>query len=164
MPGRSVADVGLSTETVRLARVVSRQGGLTGDQVGGLLGDHDDRRVEVARNDRRHDRGIDHAQAHDAADPAFGIDHRVRVAAHAAAARRVVRAFGVGPDPGVDVGIGPHLGARRHLAAAERIEGCLSEDLADNRDTGAHVLGIPRVGEIVEAEAGRGKRIVRGEP
>lgn len=88
----------LSTETARLAWIVSRRGWLAGDQVGGLLGDHDDRRVEIARNDRRHDRGVDHAQAQDAADPAFGIDHGVRVAAHAAAARRVVGAFGVGRE------------------------------------------------------------------
>ena len=35
------------------------------DQVGGLLGDHDRRRVGVARDERRHDRGVDDPQARD---------------------------------------------------------------------------------------------------
>ena len=40
------------------------------DQIGRLLGDHDHRRVGVARGDRRHDRGVGHPQRHRSRAPA----------------------------------------------------------------------------------------------
>ena len=52
---------------------------VTEDQVGALLGDHDRRRVRVAVGDRRHHRGVDDAEAVDAADAQLGIDDRVAV-------------------------------------------------------------------------------------
>ena len=51
-------------------------GVLAADEVGGLLGDHDDRRVDVAADEVGHHRGVDDAQAGDAMDPQLGIDHR----------------------------------------------------------------------------------------
>ena len=48
---------------------------LVPDHVGGLLADHDGRRVGVAADQGRHHRGIDHAQALDAAHFQLRIDH-----------------------------------------------------------------------------------------
>ena len=42
------------------------------DHVGGLLADHDGRRIGVAADQSRHDRGVDHAQAVEAVDPEPG--------------------------------------------------------------------------------------------
>ncbi len=56
--------------------------GAAADQVGGLLGDHDRRRVGVAADERRHDRGVDDAQA---------------LRCRARAARRRRRRVGPGP-------------------------------------------------------------------
>src|SRR4029079_16307808 len=60
------APEGPATES--LARFVPPRGGSTrpclgADHVGGLLADHDGRRIGVAADQRRHDRRIDHAQA-----------------------------------------------------------------------------------------------------
>ena len=51
------------------ARVDSIRPHLAPDHVGGLLADHDGRRVGVAADQGRHDRGIDHAQAFAARKP-----------------------------------------------------------------------------------------------
>ena len=76
---------------IDFARSLGGRGGLrrrhrSAHEVGGLLGDHDRRRVGVAARERRHHRGVDHAQALDALDAQLGVDHR----AHRAGADRVV--------------------------------------------------------------------------
>ena len=45
------------------------------DHIGGLFGDHDGGGVGIARHQVRHDRGVDHAQALDAANAQPLIDH-----------------------------------------------------------------------------------------
>ena len=51
------------------------------DVVRRFLAEHDRRRVEVAVRDRRHDRGIDDAQALEADHPRLRIDHGHRIVA-----------------------------------------------------------------------------------
>src|SRR5215472_12853029 len=72
------------------------------DHIRAALGDHQGGRVGVARGDRRHDRGVDHAQGSDAAHPQARIDHGSGVG---------VRAHPAGPhgmeDGGADVARGP---------------------------------------------------------
>src|SRR6185312_5037272 len=65
------------------------------DEVGGLLGDHDGRPVEVAADDARHDRGVDNAQPLDAAQAQRAVDDRRLVGAHLAGAARVIGAVGL---------------------------------------------------------------------
>src|SRR5258705_8230901 len=60
------------------------------DHVGGLLADHDGWRIGVAADQGRHHRGIDDAQAFNAADLQLWIDHRHRIDAHLAGADRVI--------------------------------------------------------------------------
>ena len=43
------------------------------DHVGGFFGDHDDRRIGVARDQIRHDRAVDHAKAFDYGTPFINI-------------------------------------------------------------------------------------------
>ena len=62
-----------------------------------FLGDHQRGRTGIARGDARHDRGVGDAQTGDAVHAQFGIDHCVRVIAHAASADRVENR---GADPG----------------------------------------------------------------
>jgi len=69
------------------------------DQIGALFSDHDGRRVGVAADDRRHHRGVDDAQAVDAAHVQRGIDDRIFIDAHRACADGVV--FGLRPAPDV---------------------------------------------------------------
>ena len=60
---------------------VHRRGrGAAADQVGGLFGDHDDRRVDVAADEIGHHRGVDDAQRIHAQDPQLGIDDRAGIA------------------------------------------------------------------------------------
>src|SRR5580658_7547757 len=56
------------------------------DHVRTLLADHDRGGVGIAGNDRRHDRGIDHAQTRESAYAQPFIDHGLRILAHAAGA------------------------------------------------------------------------------
>src|SRR4051812_42693958 len=55
---------------------------------GNLLRHHDGRDVGVGARHGRHDRGVDHAEAVEAANPAGAVDHRVAVgrSAHPAGA------------------------------------------------------------------------------
>ena len=49
------------------------------DEIGGLLGDHDHGRVDVAGRKIRHDGGIDHAQPFNAANPQVRIDDSIGI-------------------------------------------------------------------------------------
>src|SRR5229473_7142461 len=60
------------------------------NQVRALLADQDRGGVGVAGDQRRHDRGVDHPQAGDAAHAQFRIDHGVGVGPHPAGADRVI--------------------------------------------------------------------------
>ena len=99
------------------------------DVVGGLFAGHDRRRVEIAVGDAREDRGIGDAQAVDADDAAFRIDHAHRVvgAAHAAGAARVIGAFGMLADEGVELVVASATCLPgRDLPAAKGVEGRLA--------------------------------------
>ena len=75
-------------------------GRVAGDQVGGLLGDHHHRGVDVAVGDEREDRGVDDAEALDAVHPhRRRVDHGHLVDAHLRRARRVQRGLGVRARP-----------------------------------------------------------------
>ena len=93
-------------------------------EVGDALGDHDGGRVGVAADQGRHHRGVDHAQALDAAHAAAAVDHRHRIVvrAHLAGADRVVDRLALGADPLLDLGVGLHRRAGLDLVGAIGIE------------------------------------------
>ena len=107
-----------STTDCRRALIHWRQLGLAAQDVGGALGDHDDRGVDVAADRLGEHRGIDHPQAVDAADAEFGIDHGGIVAADPAGAGGMVDRRRRRADEGVDLVVGAHVGGR-HLPFAE---------------------------------------------
>ena len=111
-------------------------GSLREDQIGGPFGDHHGRGGGIARSDGGHHRGIDHAQAGDAAHLQPRIGHRVRVAvcAHFRGAHRV-------EDGGADfarrmdkVGIGGDLSAGPMLDGAVTAERGRRHDAARQPD------------------------------
>src|ERR1700730_11447860 len=57
-------------------------GGGLDDHRGGLLADHNARRVSIARRDGRHDRGVGDAQAVDAVDTQLVVDDGLGAASH----------------------------------------------------------------------------------
>ena len=67
------------------------------DHVSGLLSDHNGRCVRISRNDRRHDRRVDHSKSTDAMHPQPRVHHRhfVRGWSHFASAARVINSHGV---------------------------------------------------------------------
>ncbi len=89
-----------------------------GDQVGGALGDGEDRGVQGGVHDDRHHRRVGDPQPADAVDPQFRVDDRAvaRARADRAGAGRVVVAADRPPDPVpqavavADAGAGPGLG------------------------------------------------------
>jgi hypothetical protein len=97
------------------------------DQIGRLLGDHDDRRVDVAADQVRHDRGVDHAQPLDPEDAQLAVDHRrvLALGTHPAGAERVMDADPCRPDMSVDLLIGGFARPRRDLGGDERLQRCL---------------------------------------
>ncbi len=102
----------------------------------------------------------------DAVDPALGVDHRHRVAlrAHLATAGRVIGAFGMGADEGVDFGVALHVRPGRKLGAPVRIEGFLGKDLAGQADRGAHLHPIAFGCHVVEDDRGRLARVRGPQP
>ena len=74
-----------------------------------------DRRVGVAADDGRHDRGVDDAQALDAAHGKALVDHRHRIVAHLAGADRMVLGLRGGANEVRKLGVRLH-GARREAA------------------------------------------------
>src|SRR5271165_6337632 len=60
------------------------------DDIGRLLGDHDRRRIGVARGHERHHGSVDHPQAREPANPKVGRHDRVGSPPHGAGSSRVV--------------------------------------------------------------------------
>jgi len=85
------------------------------DQIGGLFADHDGRRIGVAADQGRHDRGIDHAQALDAMHLQLRIDHGHRIGPHLAGADRVIDRIDPRAQDGADVVVGLHVGGEHVL-------------------------------------------------
>jgi len=88
-----------------------------------LFRDHDDGRVGIARHQIRHDRGVDHAQALDAANPKPLIDDSKRIVSHsagrcrmidrAAARAAVIQQLLVGRDFCAGINLFDHIGTER---------------------------------------------------
>src|SRR5690348_11197072 len=68
---------------LKLARVLQ-------DHVGCFFRDHDDGRIGIPRNEVRHDRSVDHAQAFDAANGKPLVDDRERIISHPAGRCRMI--------------------------------------------------------------------------
>ncbi len=83
------------------------------DQVGGALGDHQHRGVDVAADQVGHHGGVDDAQALGAMHPQLGVDDGPVIGrqAHPAGAGRMVDGDRGGADMGVDLGIRRLAGA-----------------------------------------------------
>src|SRR5664279_423119 len=102
------------------------------DHVGGFFGDHDRGSVGIARHQVRHDRGIDHTQALDAAHPKPLIDHRQRIVAHTAGRGRMIdRAAGPAAEV-QQVLVAGHLRSRIDLFDRIGLERRRSQDLAQD--------------------------------
>src|SRR5262249_39119381 len=84
------------------------------DHIRAALGDHQGGRVGVARGDRRHDRGVDYAQALDPAHAQARVDDRPAVG---------VRAHPAGPDRVEDRGADVAGSADELLVALEFLPG-----------------------------------------
>src|SRR5215470_8182204 len=98
-------------------------------EVGGLLGDHHDRRVDVPVRDVRHHRGIDDLETVDTVHRHAGrVYDRYLARAHRAGAGRVQCRLAVAPDPIEYLVVGRDRRAWRKLAAVVRVEGRLVQD------------------------------------
>lgn len=122
------------------------------NDVGGLLGEHDGRAVQVATDDVRHDRRVDNAQVLQPVDASLRVDNRVVALAHAVGARRVVGALRVLAHPGVDLRVRLHRLGRRDGVAAVLVEDLLLEDLARQANRRANVHDVLVRAQIVGLE------------
>ena len=79
--------------------------GSAADQIGSFLGDHDNRRVDVAADQVRHHRSVDDAQCVDTQHPELGVDDRIRIVrpSHLAGAERVMKGNHSRPDMSVEL-------------------------------------------------------------
>ena len=121
-PGESC----LSTRAAPRQERRRRQWRLPTDHVGGFLGDHDRRRVGVARGHKGHHRGVDDAQTGEPTQAQIGRRHGVGAAPHRASSHRMVvglaRAVGVlrqlfvTLEPIAGQAFGQHEGLQRRLA------------------------------------------------
>src|ERR1700674_2477548 len=113
------------------------------DRVRSLLRDHDGGGVDIGRGDRRHHRGVGHAQAFDAANPQFGIDHGFVVAPHPASAARMIDRAGDPTDEAPDIVLLDNVRARPHLREDQRAIRLGRNDPATDMERGhrpAHVI------------------------
>ena len=95
------------------------------NQVSRLFRDHDDRRVGVAADDRRHDGSIDDTQAGNAIDPQSRIDHGRCIGSHPAGRGWVPGGGCRAPDKIFQAGIIADIYARRQLSASYIVK-CVS--------------------------------------
>ena len=133
------------------------------NQIRGLLGDHDRRRIGVAAHDGRHDRGIDHPQSLDSVHLQAGIDDRHGVVAHLAGAGRVPGGGGRTPHEGFEIRVASEVRSRCHLLAPDVVEGFRVENLevpAYSGDGAAHIVGMAQVVGVDDRPV---KRIGRGQ-
>src|SRR5579871_2397540 len=119
-------------------------GSMPCDEIGRLFGNHDRRRVGVAADERRHDRGIDHAQSFDPAHAQFGINHRVAVDAHLAGADRVIDRVGAAAQHVANLFVGLGAAADQILAAHARERRRLKNSFGEAKafDHGVEVAAI----------------------
>ena len=131
------------------------------DVVGALLADHDRRSLGVAADQRGHHRGVDDAQAAQAAHPQLLVDHGGVRHAHRAGPDRVVVGLGPLPDVGADLAVGAHVRAGHVLALDERRVGLRGQHLAAPLEAADRDLPVVRVVEEVRVD---GRRDGRGRP
>src|SRR3546814_264486 len=127
------------------------RGSAGADQVRRPLGNHDRRCVGVAGRQRRHHRGVDHAQPIDAAHPQLRVDNRRVIAAHAARADRVVDGLGLGADELDQLGLVARRPGGEDRRAAVIVERLLREDVERDARAFDHDLEVEalRVAEVV---------------
>jgi hypothetical protein len=107
---------------------------------GRLLSNHHRRRVGVTANERRHDRGIDHAQVLHAMHSQARIDHDQRGVVHFAGADRVVDGARFFADELLNPCIALHRAAGEDLRTAIGVELFCGQDLARKIDP---TFGVP---------------------
>jgi hypothetical protein len=98
--------------------------GALDDQIGGTFGDHDDRRVDVATDQIRKNRCVDHAQSFDSAYAQTIVDHcfGVGVYPHLACSGRMMRGDCGLPRISFNLRLGRGIGTRTDLAGDKRLE------------------------------------------
>ncbi len=137
---------------------------LAPDHVGGLLADHDGRRIGVAADQGRHDRGIDHAQALEPVNLQLRIDHGHRVVdAHLAGADRVIDGVDVLAQGFPDIGIaldacGEDIGGLQRLQ-----RGCVKQPFR-HLEAGDHGIEVGFLAQEIWIDRGRGERIGALQP
>ena len=119
--------------------------------------------IGIARHDGRHDGGVDHPQAVDPADTQPGINHRVPVAAHLAAADRVIHRLCILAKIGRQLGIRLRGSTRRRLADDVVRHGRCREDSADDANAFDHRSHILVGREVVELDIRRFEGIRRAQ-
>uniref|UniRef100_A0A182JMJ5 Uncharacterized protein n=1 Tax=Anopheles atroparvus TaxID=41427 RepID=A0A182JMJ5_ANOAO len=142
------------------------------DEVRSLLADHDDRRVDVAAGDPRHNAGVDHPQSLDAVDAQLRIDDGPWVVrrAHLGRAGHVVDRHRVLSDRAVPVLVGElgQMTAVRHLLAvepsAEALHGLRLAKRNRRLDALAQHANVVRMREIVMVEQRIAQRVARLQP
>ena len=141
-----------------------RQGRVAEDDVGGLLGHHHHRRVDVAVGDVGHHRGVDHPQPAGAVHAhRERVDHRHRAGAHGGRAARVQRGLRVPGHPVEDLLVGLHLRAGGELPAVERPQGGLPEDVPGHLERLDPLPTVLVGGQVVEAQGGVCARVRAGD-
>ena len=107
---------------------------------------------------RRHDRGVDHPQPLDAVEAQARVDHRRRVGAHPAGARRVVIGLGVPAGEVEIVLLGPHVRPRQPLGQDEGLQRRLRHDLLRELQAADRHLPVVRVLPVVRIDQRRRRR------
>src|SRR5258707_10233544 len=133
------------------------------DHVGGLLADHDGRRIGVAADQGRHDRGIDDAQAFNATDFQLGIDHRHRVDAHLAGADRMIDGVDALAKNLPDILVGFDA-LRVHVRGLQRLECRRVKQPFCHLETSHHGIDVGILAEEVRIDRRRSKRIGALQP
>src|SRR3954454_11288118 len=142
--------------------VVARRLRLVAPPVRDVFADHDAGKVDVRAWDGRHDRGIDHAQVVDRADPAMLVDYRHRIAwwAHSGGATGMELGRYRRPDIGRECVVGADR-LLREQGDMVRVPGDLR--LVRDLPGEAHALDQPaqilRVGGEVELDPRRDPRV-----
>jgi hypothetical protein len=118
------------------------------NQISRLFRDHDDRRVGVAADDRRHDGRIYHTQTGNAIDPQSRIDHRRCIDSHPAGRGWVPSGGCRAPHKIFQAGIITDIYTLRQLSASYIVK-CLSlKNFKIPADACHQTAKIVRISEI----------------
>ncbi|CCJ88366.1 protein of unknown function DUF140 [Cronobacter turicensis 564] len=145
----------------KIAGGAARQRRTATDVIRDFFTDHDGGRVQVAGDNKRHDGRIHHAQAFQPVHAAFAIHNGHLIAAHFAAAARVIGGLGMVADKFVKLFIGLAVDARTDFPAAEFIQRGLVDNLARDANGVAELLPVLLVRHIVKQDSRVLARIAR---